>query len=54
MGTEHPTPYSQITAYLDGSVTGVDFSEATFYDEEGNVIETPIESDTNLVTLQVV
>ncbi|WP_223555931.1 hypothetical protein [Lysinibacillus sphaericus] len=50
LGTEHPTPYSQITTYSDGSVTGVDFSEATFYDEEGNVIEPPIDSDTDLIT----
>lgn len=50
LDTEHPTPYSHITTYSDGSVTGVDFSEATFYDEEGNVIEPPINSDTDLIT----
>ncbi|GAB0170004.1 hypothetical protein LSPCS325_34410 [Lysinibacillus sp. CTST325] len=50
LGTEHPTPYSQVTTYSNGSVTGVDFSEATFYAEEGNVIEPPIDSDTNLIT----
>lgn len=50
LSTEHPTPYSQITTYSNGSVAGVDFSEATFYDEEGNVIEPPIDSDTNLIT----
>ena len=50
LGTEHPTPYSQITKYSDGSVIGVDFSEATFYDEAGNVIEPPMDNDTDLVT----
>ena len=49
-GTEHPTPYSQITKYSDGSASGVDFSEATFYDEAGNVIEPPMDSDTDLIT----
>lgn len=48
--TEHPTPYSQITTYSNGSASGVDFSEATFYDEAGNVIEPPMDSDTDLVT----
>lgn len=28
-----------------GSVTEIDFSDATFYDEEGNVIEPSIDSD---------
>lgn len=48
--TKHPTPYSQITTYSNGSASGVDFSEATFYDEAGNVIEPPMDSDTDLVT----
>ena len=48
--TEHPTPYSQITKYSNGSASGVDFSKATFYDEAGNVIEPPMDSDTDLVT----
>ncbi|RNC95401.1 hypothetical protein [Lysinibacillus halotolerans] len=50
LGTDHPTPYSQITTYSDGSASGVDFSEATFYDEAGNVIEPPMDSDTDLIT----
>lgn len=34
-------PYTQVTAYPDGSEEEIviDFSEATFYDENGNVIE---------------
>ena len=50
VGTEHPTPYSQITTYSNGSASEVDFSEATFYDEAGNVIEPPMDSNTDLVT----
>ncbi|MGG2072855.1 hypothetical protein AB1J28_05865 [Lysinibacillus irui] len=50
LGTDHPTPYSQITTYSDGSATGVDFSEATFYDEAGNEIEPPMDNDTDLIT----
>ena len=48
--TEYIDAYTTVTTFPDGSriIQGVDFSEATFYDEEGNEIEK--NSDEILVT----
>lgn len=40
--TEYPTPYTQITTFPDGSKTVIDFSKATFFDKEGNLIESDL------------